>query len=91
MKPLPPEVRHYKTTPEFTQDSVPAALRRNHTTAAGVWGRIVVLEGSLRYTIVEPAPEQLLLTPGQPGIVEPQMAHHVEIVGPVRFCVEFHR
>lgn len=91
MKTLPPEVVHYKTTPEFTQDSVPAGLRRNHTTAAGVWGRIVILEGSLRYNIEEPEAEQLLLTPGTYGIVEPQMAHHVEMIGPVRFCVEFHR
>lgn len=91
MKTLPAGVVHYKTTSEFTQDSVPAGLLRNHTTAQGVWGRIVVREGSLRYVIEEPEMEEHLLGPGKPGIVEPQMAHHVGIDGPVRFCVEFYR
>jgi len=91
MKTLPADLVHYKTTPEFSEETVPKGLQRNHTTAAGVWGRIVVHEGSLRYVIEEPQPEEHLLGPGLPGIVEPQIAHHVVIDGPVRFCVEFHR
>ena len=91
MKTLPATVAHYKTTPEFNHATTPAGLLRNHTTAAGVWGRIVVLEGSLRYVIEEQETEVHLLVPGTPGIVEPQVAHHVAIDGPVRFCVEFHR
>lgn len=91
MRTLPAHLEHYKTTPEFSQESVPAGLLRNHTTAAGVWGRIVVLEGSLRYVIEAPEPETHLLVPGTPGIVEPQVPHHVALAGPVRFCVEFHR
>ena len=91
MKTLPTDVVLYKSTPEFTQDSVPAGLQRNHTTAAHVWGRIVVYEGSLRYVIEEPEMEEHLLVQGIPGIVEPQVAHHVVIDAPVRFCVEFLR
>ena len=91
MKTLPADLAHYKTTPEFTRESVPMGLQRNHTTAAGVWGRIVVREGSLRYVIEEPDMEEHLLGPGMPGIVEPQIAHHVVIDGPVLFCVEFYR
>lgn len=91
MKTLPSNTAHYKTTPEFTQDTVPMGLQRNHTTSANVWGRIVVHEGSLRYVIEEPEHEEQLLVPGSPGIIEPQVAHHVVIDGPVRFCVEFHR
>ena len=91
MKTLPANVALYKSTPEFNQESVPAGLLRNHTTAANVWGRIVVHEGSVRYVIEEPETEEHLLVPGVPGIVEPQVAHHLVIEGPVRFCVEFHR
>lgn len=91
MKNLPAALVHYKSTPVFDQDSVPAGLRRAHSTAAGVWGRIVVLEGSLRYVIEAPAVEEYLLAPGTPGIVEPGVPHHVAIDAPVRFCVEFHR
>ena len=91
MKALPANVAHYKSTPEFNQADTPGGLQRNHTTAAGVWGRIVVHQGSLRYVIEEPEIEEHLLVPGTVGIVEPQVAHHVVIDGPVRFCVEFYR
>ena len=91
MKTLPDDVAHYKTTPEFTEASVPQGLLRNHTTAAGVWGRIVVREGSLRYVIEGADQEAHLLVPGSPGIVEPQVPHHIVVEAPVRFCVEFHR
>jgi tellurite resistance-related uncharacterized protein len=91
MKTMPTNAVLYKTTSEFNQDTVPMGLQRNHTTAVNVWGRIVVHEGSLHYVIEEPEMEEHLLVPGSPGIVEPQVAHHVVIDAPVRFCVEFHR
>jgi tellurite resistance-related uncharacterized protein len=91
MKDLPKHLVHYKSTPEFTEQTIPAGLLRAHTTAAGVWGRIRVIEGSLRYRITEPLVEVHLLAPGAPGVVEPQIRHEVEAVGPVRFCVDFFR
>lgn len=91
MKTLPDHVVHYKSTPEFTETTIPAGLLKAHTTAAGVWGRIRIIEGALRYRITEPLPEVHLLEPGAPGIVEPQVRHEVEPIGPVRFCVDFLR
>ncbi|WP_343731578.1 DUF1971 domain-containing protein [Duganella sp.] len=93
MKSIPASAAHYKSTAVFTQDSTPAALQRGHTTAAGVWGRIHILEGSLLYRITDArvAPEEVLLTPGHDGVVEPQIEHEVQLVGPVRFQVDFHR
>lgn len=93
MKTLPDHVVHYRSSPVFTEGSVPEALRRGHTTAAGVWGRITVLEGSLRYRITDPgvSPEEHILTPDQPGVVEPRVEHEVEVIGPVKFQVDFHR
>jgi tellurite resistance-related uncharacterized protein len=91
MKLLPTDVAHYKSTALFDQDTVPAALLRNHTTAARVWARIRILEGTLRYRIDDATAEDLLLSPERPGIVEPQVPHHVEVIGPVRFCIDFHR
>lgn len=38
---LPP----YKRTPTFDEHTIPAGLRRDHRTRAGVWGRIVVEAG----------------------------------------------
>lgn len=93
MKTIPDTVTHYKSSAVFTQDTLPAALRRAHTTAVGVWGRITVLEGSLLYRITDPsqAAEEVLLTPERHGVVEPRIEHEVQVVGPVRFQVDFHR
>jgi tellurite resistance-related uncharacterized protein len=93
MKTIPHNVVHYRSTPEFTEANVPAALQRSHTTAEGVWGRITILEGSLLYKITDPTvpPEETLLTPEHFGVVEPRIEHEVNIVGPVRFRVDFHR
>lgn len=64
MKTIPSSAAHYRSTPVFTQDTIPAALQRAHTTAADVWGRITILEGSLLYRITDArrAAEELLLT-----------------------------
>ena len=91
MKRLPPNVAAYRRTKEFSEATLPAALRRSHVTKPGIWGRICVLEGSLRYRILEPRPEEHLLSPGQPGVVEPEIPHEVEPLGEVRFFVEFLR
>ena len=93
MKTLPDKVTLYRSSPEFTEATVPAALQRGHTTAEGVWGRITILEGSLLYKITNPsvAPEEVLLTPERHGVVEPRIEHEVNLVGPVRFRVDFHR
>lgn len=79
-----------RRTPEFTQDTVPPALLSAHATKGGAWALIHVLEGKLRYCIEVP-PSESILEPGQPGVIQPQVLHHVEPVGPVRFYLEFHR
>ena len=91
MRKLPWSAVAYQRTAEFDEGSVPAGLTRAHTTKAGVWGRIAVSEGRLRYRILEPELEEHLLTPGSFGVVEPEVPHEVEPDGPVRFHVEFLR
>ena len=91
MKRLPPDVVPYQRTREFSESTVPDGLRRRHTTKAGVWGRICVLEGSLRYDILEPEREEHVLSAEMPGIVEPEVPHEVHPLGRVRFFVEFLR
>lgn len=86
---IPAGFKPYKRTPVFDQNSLPPGLRREHRTKPGVWGLIHVLEGALRYRILEPASE-VLLTAGVPGVVQPEQLHEVEPVGPVRLYVEFH-
>jgi tellurite resistance-related uncharacterized protein len=91
---LPPNLAPYARTTEFTEATVPPGLLRAHTTKAGAWGLIHVLEGRLAYRITDPrrAASETVLTPaGEPGVVEPTILHEVEPIGPVRFYVEFLR
>ena len=79
----------YKTTPVFDENTLPAGLRREHRTKAGVWGVIRVLGGRLRYRTLEHVSE-VILDPDHPGLVLPDVPHLVEPLGPMRMQVEFY-
>ena len=91
MKTLPDNVVPYKRTPEFTEANIPKGLLKDHRTKEGVWGKVVVLEGSLKYTIVEPELETVTLNTRQHGVIEPEILHHISLCGPVRLYIEFNR
>ncbi len=38
-----------RSTPFFTKENVPAALLSHHNTAAGVFGQLCVMEGTVTY------------------------------------------
>ncbi len=82
-------MRPYKSTAIFDQNSLPAALRRDHSTKAGVWGLVHVLEGRLRLAYADGTPERVLV-PGDPGLVRPEQVHFVEPLGAMRMQVEFY-
>lgn len=79
----------YRSTPVFDEVSLPAGLRREHRTKAGAWGVIRVLEGRLRYHVLDPGSE-VILEPGRPGLILPEQPHLVEPLGRVRMQVEFY-
>ena len=91
---LPDGLVFQRRTVDFTAETLPAALRGDHSTKPGTWGLIRILAGSLRYDITDDrrARHSIVLTPGTPpGIVEPTILHLVAPIGPVRFHVEFLR
>lgn len=88
--PIPAGYVVSRRTPVFTQETVPPALLSAHQTKGGAWALIHVLEGKLRYCVETP-PSESILAPGQPGVIEPEVRHRVEPIGPVRFYLEFHR
>ena len=55
-----------------------------------MWAKIEVIEGKLNYRI-DVLSAQFELSPGTPGIVIPEIRHHVEPIGSVRFFVEFYK
>ena len=81
----------YRTTPVFTEQTLPAALTREHRTKAGVWGIVRVLEGTVVYRVLDPASEQTLSST-VPGLILPDQPHCLVCAPgePFRLQVEFY-
>lgn len=88
---LPERFHAYKRTPEFDASSIPDSLRKAHSTKRGVWAKVRVLEGQLRYSVHAPLNQEFVLKPENDGIIVPEVLHHVEPLGPVQFYVEFYK
>jgi tellurite resistance-related uncharacterized protein len=78
----------YRTTAVFNEDTLPAALRREHRTKAGAWGIVRILDGELRLRFPDGRDE--LLSGDRPGLIKPEETHWVEVIGPMRMQVEFY-
>lgn len=83
-------VEPYKVTPVFDEATLPEAIRNAHSTKAGVWGLLHVLEGEVRLVFHDPARE-VRVVPETPAPIPPEAVHHVELDGPMRMQVEFYR
>lgn len=82
-------MRPYRSTPAFTETTLPAALRRSHALKAGVWGVLNVLAGSLRYVVVESGAEHVLAA-GDRMTILPEQRHFVEPLGRMEMRVDFY-
>ena len=95
---LPSELVLDRTTDVFTEVTVPAGLLRAHRVARGVWGRLVVREGRLRFVWeagdaddADDADDPVELVEGDSVVIPPEVPHRVEPAPGCRFVVEFHR
>jgi tellurite resistance-related uncharacterized protein len=79
----------YRSTPVFDETTLPAALRARHSTKAGVWGMIRVIEGKVRLTYLDPSSE-IILDPATAGRLLPEQPHFVEPLGPMKMQVDFY-
>ena len=86
---LPDGLEVVRTTAVWHEHTMPDALRRDHRVASGVWGRIRVEEGSLRFVAATDPRTDVTIVAGQTQPIPPDVRHHVETVGPVRFAVDF--
>jgi len=92
MPTLPDGFEAYKSTPAFTQDSIPDSMLKEHSTAKNTWAVIKIQSGSLMYYITEAGHEaEYLLDVDTAGIIAAAQSHHIEPVGDVSFYIEFYR
>lgn len=86
---LPDDLALLRTTPMWDESSVPAALRRNHRVASATWGLLRVESGSLRFTASTDPATDVEVPAGGSQAIPPDVDHHVDVTGPVRFAVDF--
>ena len=86
---LPGGLEVVRATPVWDESSMPAALRRAHRLAAGVWGRLQVQEGRIRFRAATRPPLDVTVDAGASQPIPPEVDHDVEPLGRVRFLVEF--
>ncbi len=88
---LPADLRVVRTTALWDERTMPAGLRRSHRVAAGVWGRLRVREGELRFRARTHPPLDAVVGPGAEQAIPPEVEHEVEPLGEVAFLIEFLR
>src|SRR5690606_16158914 len=87
---LPDGAAPYRTTDAFDEVTLPSGLRADHSTRAGVWGRVDVLSGQLRFVMPILGVDRVL-SAGDHALIPPELVHHVEPLGPMRMRVTFLR
>lgn len=88
---LPNGLEHVRTTDVFDQHRHPAGLLRAHRVADGVWAQLVVHTGQLEFVFEDDLERPISATSDRPIVIPPGRLHHVTIIGPVTFAIEFHR
>ena len=81
----------YRRTREFDETTIPAGLKSEHATKRGVWARIQVVSGALRYRVGAPVRRSFHVESHSRAVIVPEVRHRVEPEGPVRFFIEFWR
>lgn len=90
-KELPAGFEAYARSPDFTPDNLPARLQSAHSTKAGTWGLLHVIEGKIRFRLEAPYEGEQVAASGEKVVIESQVPHRVAFVEPGRFFVEFYR
>jgi tellurite resistance-related uncharacterized protein len=87
---LPPGLELSRTTPAFTEGTVPSGLLRAHRVSSHVWACLRVLDGTLTF-VDEVSGARRLLHAGEQQVISPDAPHHVEPHDGARFVVDFYR
>ncbi|KEO89703.1 hypothetical protein EH31_11130 [Erythrobacter longus] len=90
-KTLPSCVQKYAESPLFNEQTVPAKLTSNHDLKPGVWGKVCVVSGTLKYSLPAKSNDPQIIEAGGYAIIEPEQVHFVTPIGEVEFKVEFYR
>jgi tellurite methyltransferase len=86
---MPGGLRVIRTAGPFGETTLPAGLRRVHRVAAGTWGRLRVLHGSVGFSMATDPPIDRDLKAGDNQAIPPQVDHQVVPAGPFQLQIDF--
>jgi tellurite methyltransferase len=87
---MPEGLHVVRSSPEWTEQTVPQGLLRTHRLGHGTWGTIVIHTGQLRFTMSTDSPTDTVLGPDSNQAIPPDVSHEVGLMGPVRFMIDFY-
>ena len=87
---IPPGLVPVGSSLDFTQDTIPDALQREHALAPGRWGVLHVLEGSILFVDLTTGDERLAAAPDT-IVIHPEVPHKVVVPGPLTCRIDFFR
>ena len=82
---IPIHFRHTRSTPFWNKQTVPQALLTHHNTKKGVYGRLSVMQGAVKYfgfaREQDTTPEmEVVIEAGHFAISPPQYWHRIELL-----------
>lgn len=86
---LPKDAKFAASTPVLTEKTIPAPILKKHMAPHGKCGYLLVTKGSLQF-VQEDSGETFDADPEHPIVIFPERYHHVKLVGPVEFRIEFY-
>lgn len=95
MATIPNDYVNYKSTPLFTPENIPKMFLHLHNTRAGVYGKICVSQGQLKFYGFHDQrgdiEQEIIINAGETAISPPQYWHKVEfLTEDTKFQVRFY-
>lgn len=92
---IPNDYVNYRSSGEFNKETIPKLLLNSHNTKAGVYGKITVLEGSLKFYGLTSdngdIEKILIINKSESAVSPPQYWHKVELLREdTRFKIDFY-
>ena len=86
---LPDGLAVVRTTATWDEHTVPRGLVAAHRVAPGMWGRLRVARGAVRFVAeTDPVTDVVVVAPGQQAI-PPDVRHHVELRPGTHLAIDF--
>lgn len=86
---IPADLAVVRTTATWDERTMPDTLRRAHRVASGRWGRLHVVDGSLRFAAATDPPTDVVLDAPDTHGIPPDVDHFVEPQGAASFAIDF--